>query len=251
MKSFLILVLFFGSALSIKAQDRHRYLMDIYEYNEEMQLLVNRVIDSLGGKYQNLNMGTYKVNGSISYTSTDTALFDFYYFKEQWLRLDQKLENKYSSFSRHGNKGWLLTKSSVNKEVKKLRRLSLDEEEQFSFYRNNLFNYDRNDLQLYYEGEVVAGDISVYVLRLAGFNFGEEMYYISKKTYRPIMKQVHILKGNYQSVIHFTLNDYQQVNGIWLPHKIGIKKGNTSKLVDIYGYTFPVKMAKSLFLKKN
>lgn len=251
MKKVVLLTLIFGYALSLYAQDKQRFLMDIYEYNEEMNSLVNRVIDSLGGKQPNLDIGAYKVNGSITYSSKDTALFDYYNFKEKWNRFDQKLENSFYTFSRHGNKGWRSIKSDNKAEQKKLKKLGLDEEEQFSFYRNNLFQHNRKDLELYYEGEVETGGISFFVLRLGGFSFGEEMYYISKKTYRPIMKQVHILKGKYQSVIHFTIGEYGKVNGIWLPHKIGVKRKDESKLITIYGYNFPVKMDKSLFLNRE
>lgn len=251
MKKFVLLIIVVGYTSSAYTQDRKRFLMDIYEYNEEMNALVNRVIDSLGGKYQNLNMGTYQVNGSIAYSTQDTALFDFYYYKENWSRLDQKIKDDYRFFVRHGSKGWQSIESADKISRNKLSRLSLEEEDHFSFYRNNLFLYDKHNLELYYEGEVEAGELSMYILRLAGFSYGEEMYYISKKTYRPVMKQVHILKRNYQAVIHYTLGDYLKIKGIWLPHEIGIKKEEESKLFKIYGYNFPVKMDESMFIVKD
>lgn len=141
-----------------------------------------------------------------------------------------KTEEEYILFGRHGRKGWI---KKIDKEegevVQSLKGRKLSEEEQFSLYENNLFDYEDKRLDIYYEGEIKVGEVEAYIIRLSGLRYGEEMYYISKDTYRPFMKQVYFLDGKYQSVINYTIDEYTEVDGVWLPKKIGMKKARKLK----------------------
>jgi len=246
---FFILLFVFVSIVS-EAQNRNSYVMDIYEYNEQLENLVDRVIDSLGGKEANLEIKSYKSNGEIAYQSGTKSVFDLFYLKENWVRIDQKSEEDYHFFSRHGRRGWEKKMSREGSQEKKFRGKELDEEEQFHFYKNNLFDFEKKRLEIYYEGEVKMGDMTVEVIRLSGFGFGEEMYFISKETYRPVMKQVYILDGNYQVVINYTIKDYMKIGKVWLPKKLGVKRGDDVKEIDFFGYDLTASFDRDFFVKK-
>ncbi|MEP1141058.1 MAG: hypothetical protein ABJH44_12640, partial [Balneola sp.] len=230
------------------AQERNRYLMDIYEYNKQLEELVVRVIDSLGGREKNLDVGSFQSNGEITFQTGEKALFDLFYMKNDWIRLEHKLDNKNVFFSRHGKRGW---KRSISKDINEEQELSgraLSEEEQFNIYENNLFDYEKKRLDIYYEGEIKIGDMDAHIIRLSGFSYGEEMYYISKENYRPFMKQVYILDGDYQSVINYTIDEYLNIDGVWLPKKIGLKKDGISKMMEFYSYDLSIKFDIDLFV---
>lgn len=233
---------------SVVAQERNRYLMDIYEYDKQLNELVDRVIDSLGGKKENLKFKSFQSNGEITFQTGDKALFDLFYLKDDWFRIDQKTDEEYTLFGRHGKRGWkhVLAKSGTKKET--LKGIKLSEEHQFSFYENNLFDYEKKRLDIYFEGEIIVGDTEAYIIRLSGFKYGEEMYYISKSTFRPFMKQVYFLDDNYQSVINYTIEEYLQVEGIWLPKRIGFKKDGEAKMIEYFSYDLAAKFEKEIFI---
>lgn len=228
-------------------QAQNRYLLDIYEYDKELNELVERVLDSLGGQKENLRLKSFQSNGEITFQTGEKALFDLFYMKEDWIRVDQKTDNEYVLFSRHGKQGWKHTLAKQGTKKETLKGIKLSEEQQFNFYENNLFDYEKKRLDIYYEGEISVGDIEAYLIRLSGFRYGEEMYYISKSTYRPFMKQVYFLDGDYQSVINYTIEEYLKIDGIWLPKKIGFKKDGSSKMMEFFRYNLAVKFDKELF----
>ena len=235
--------------VSVYAQDRNRYLLDIYEYNEQLDELVDRVRDSLGGRERNLELSSYQSNGEITFQTGEKALFDLFYMKNDWVRIDQKTENEYTLFGRHGKRGWQKIHSKMEESKEKaLKGRELSELEQFSFYENNLFDYEKKRLDIYFEGEVKVGELEAYIIRLSGFKYGEEMYYISKETFRPFMKQVYILDDNYQSVINYTIDDYIKIDGVLLPRKIGIKMNGNTKVMEFFKYSLAAKFDKKLFL---
>ncbi|MEP1150748.1 MAG: hypothetical protein ABJH08_03370 [Balneola sp.] len=246
-KIFILTSLFLFMCSSISAQDRNKYILDVIEYERELNDLVLRVIDSLGGKANNLQYKSYQSNGEITYPNGEKALFDLFYLEKDWARLEQKKEAEYVLFGSHGRRGWkrLLAKKGTTEET--LKGTELAEEYQFNIYENNLFDYDKQRLEIYYEGEVLFGDIEAYIIRLAGFSYGEEMYYISKKTYRPIMKQVYIFHRRSQSVINYTIKDYIKIQGVLLPKLVGIEKNGSTKMMEFYTYDFSTKFDKNFF----
>lgn len=230
------------------SQDRNRYLLDIIEYDKELNELVNRVVDSLGGRDKNLELRSFQSNGEITFQSGEKALFDLFYMKDDWVRMDQKKDNEYILFGRHGRKGWIKKLDQKGNTEKRLKGIRLTEEEQFNIYENNLFDYEDKRLEIYYEGELVVGDTEAYIIRLSGLKYGEEMYYISKENFRPFMKQVYFLDGNYQSVINYTITEYLEVDGIWLPKKLGLKKDGSTKMIEFFNYNLAAKFDKELFV---
>jgi hypothetical protein len=229
------------------AQRQNRYLLDIYEYDKQLNELVDRVQDSLGGQQANLKFKSFQSNGEITFQSGEKALFDLFYMKDDWVRIDQKKESEYILFGRHGKRGWKHTLAKEGTKKEALKGIKLSEEHQFNFYENNLFDYEKKRLEIYFEGEIIIGDKEAYIIRLSGFNYGEEMYYISKNTYRPFMKQVYFLDGDYQSVIHYAIEEYLKIDGVWLPKKIGLKKDGYAKIIEFFGYDLGVKFDKELF----
>ena len=246
-KIFLLISLFLFICSSISAQDRNKYILDVIEYERELNDLVLRVIDSLGGKANNLQFKSYQSNGEIVYQNGEKALFDLFYLEKDWARLEEKRETQRVLFGRHGRRGWKQTLSKSENKTSTLKGTALDEEFQFSLYENNLFDYDKQRLEIYYEGEVLFGDIEAYIIRLAGFSYGEEMYYISKKTYRPIMKQVYIFHRRSQSVINYTIKDYIKIQGVSLPKLVGIEKNGSTKMMEFYTYDFSTKFDRDFF----
>lgn len=234
---------------SLPAQNRNKYILDVIEYERELNDLLHRVIDSLGGKEKNLHYKSYQSNGEIVYQNGEKALFDLFYLDKGWARLDQKKETEYVLFGSHGRKGWKQTLGKTEGIDETLKGTALSEEYQFNIYENNLFDYDKQRLEIYYEGEIVFGDMEAHIIRLAGFNYGEEMYYISKETYRPIMKQTYVFHRKSQSVINYTIKEYVELNGIWLPKIIGFEKDGTTKLMEYFAYDFNTKFDKAFFKK--
>jgi len=90
-------------------QAQNRYLLDIYEYDKWLNELVERVLDSLGGQKENLRLKSFQTNGEIKFQTGEKALFDLFYMREGWVRIDEKTDNEYVLFSRHGKRGWKLT----------------------------------------------------------------------------------------------------------------------------------------------
>lgn len=217
------------------------------EYERELNTLVERVIDSLGGKEKNLEYQTYQSTGEIIHQNGEKASFDLYYLEKDWARLEEKREEERVLFGRHGRRGWKQTLNKSESKTETLKGTTLDEEFQFNFYENNLFDYNEKRLEIYYEGEIVFGDVEAYVIRLSGFSYGEEMYYISKKTYRPVMKQVYIFHRRSQSVINYTIKDYIKIQGVSLPKLIGIEKNGSTKMMEFYSYDFSTKFDKNFF----
>ncbi len=244
------IVLLILISVPVDAQNRNRYIMDIYEYNEQLEGLVEQVIDSLGGREANLDLKSFQSSGEISYQNGEKSVFDLFYLKKDWVRVDQKFDEDYHFFSRHGRRGWkkVLAKEGVKEQ--NLRGLSLAEEEQYHFYSNNLFDYEKERLEIYYEGEVVMGDLRVEVIRLSGFSYGEEMYFVSTETYRPVMKQVYILDGKYQAVINYTIHEYTKVGDVWLPKKVGVKMGDNVKEIEFFSYNLSPSLDKDFFVKR-
>tara|TARA_R110002124_G_scaffold47149_1_gene140659 strand:+ start:9530 stop:10243 length:714 start_codon:yes stop_codon:yes gene_type:complete len=230
------------------AQERNRYLLDIYEYDKQLNELMDRVIDSLGGQKENLKFRSFQSTGEITFQTGDKALFDLFYLKDDWVRVDQKTDNEYILFGRHGKRGWKHTLAKNGTKKEELKGIKLSEEHQFNFYENNLFDYKKKRLDIYFEGEMIVGEMEAYIIRLSGFKYGEEMYYISKKTYRPFMKQVYFLDKDYQSVINYTIEEYLEIDGIWLPKKIGFKKDGTSKMMEFFNYDLAAKFEKKFFV---
>ena len=76
--------------------------------------------------------------------------------REGWVRIDEKTDNEYVLFSRHGKRGWKLTLAKQGTKKETLKGIKLSEEHQFSFYENNLFDYEKKRLDIYYEGEIKA-----------------------------------------------------------------------------------------------
>ncbi|MBR9918779.1 hypothetical protein GYB29_14145 [bacterium] len=247
-KIFIFTLLLFFISSSASAQDRNRYLLDIYEYDKELNELVERVVAALGGRENNLRVESFQTTGEITYQTGEKADFDLFYMKNDWFRIDQKTEEEYILFGRHGRKGWV---KKIDKEegevVQSLKGRKLSEEEQFSLYENNLFDYEDKRLDIYYEGEIKVGEVEAYIIRLSGLRYGEEMYYISKETYRPFMKQVYFLDGKYQSVINYTIDEYTEVDGVWLPKKIGMKKGTQTKMIEFFNYDLAATFEKDFF----
>jgi hypothetical protein len=233
----------------VYTQDRNRYLLDIYEYDKELNELVVRVIEALGGRENNLRVESFQTTGEITYQTGEKATFDLFYMKNDWFRIDQKTEDEYILFGRHGRKGWIKRISKKDGgEVQNLKGRKLNEEEQFNLYENNLFDYEDKRLDIYYEGEIKIGETEAYIIRLSGLRYGEEMYYISKETYRPFMKQVYFLDGKYQSVINYTIDEYTEVDGVWLPKKIGMKKGTQTKMIEFFNYDLAATFEKDFFI---
>ncbi|XWN37995.1 MAG: hypothetical protein ROO71_03490 [Balneola sp.] len=249
MKKIFIFILFlFFICPSVSAQDRNRYLMDIYEYDKELNELVERVVEALGGREKNLEVESFQTNGEITYQTGEKATFDLFYMKNDWFRLDQKTDQEYILFGRHGRKGWIKKiGKEQEEEIQNLKGRNLNEEEQFNLYENNLFDYEDRRLDIYYEGEIKVGEVEAYIIRISGLRYGEEMYYISKETYRPFMKQVYFLDGKYQSVINYTIDEYIEVNGVWLPRKIGMKKGTQTKMIEFFNYDLAVTFDRDFF----
>jgi hypothetical protein len=193
-------------------------------------------------------MKSFQSNGEITFQTGGKALFDLFYMKDDWIRVEQKTDSEYILFGRHGKKGWkhVLAKDGAKKES--LKGIKLSEEHQFNYYENNLFDYKKQRLEIYYEGEIIVGDLEAYIIRLSGFKYGEEMYYISKETYRPFMKQVYFLDGDYQSVINYSIQDYLKVNGIWLPKKISMEKDGITKMMEFFRYDLDAKFDKEIFI---
>jgi len=205
-------------------------------------------VDSLGGREKNLALRSFQSNGEITFQTGEKALFDLFYMKDDWVRIDQKMDNEYILFGRHGKRGWVKRLDKEGNSQKILKGIKLTEEEQFNIYENNLFDYEDKRLEIYFEGELVVGDIEAYIIRLSGLRYGEEMYYISKKTFRPFMKQVYFLDGKYQSVINYSIHEYVNVEGIWLPKKIGLKKDGSTKMMEFHKYDLAAKFDKELFV---
>ncbi|MEQ9279970.1 MAG: hypothetical protein RLN83_10745 [Balneola sp.] len=248
-KIFIFILLLFFISPSVYTQDRNRYLLDIYEYDKELNELVVRVIEALGGRENNLRVESFQTTGEITYQTGEKATFDLFYMKNDWFRIDQKTEDEYILFGRHGRKGWIkrISKKDGGK-VQNLKGRKLNEEEQFNLYENNLFDYEDKRLDIYYEGEIKIGETEAYIIRLSGLRYGEEMYYISKDTYRPFMKQVYFLDGKYQSVINYTIDEYTEVDGVWLPRKIGMKKGTQTKMIEFFNYDLAATFEKDFFI---
>lgn len=248
-KIYVLISLFSFLCFGVLAQERNSYLLDIYEYDKELDELVHRVLDSLGGQKKNLEFKSFQSKGEITNQTGEKALFDLFYMKKDWVRIDQKSEHEYILFGRHGKRGWkrTLTKDGSKEEI--LKGMSLSEEHQFHIYENNLFDYEKQRLEIYFEGEIIVGDTEAYIIRLAGFSYGEEMYYISKETFRPFMKQVYFLDDDYQSVINYTIEEYLEINGIWLPKKIGFKKDSITKMIEFFDYDLATKFDKDIFIK--
>ena len=55
-KIFIFILLLFFISPTVFAQDRNRYLLDIYEYDKELNELVERVVAALGGREKNLEV---------------------------------------------------------------------------------------------------------------------------------------------------------------------------------------------------
>jgi len=248
-KIFIFILLLFFISPSVYTQDRNRYLLDIYEYDKELNELVVRVIEALGGRENNLRVESFQTTGEITYQTGEKATFDLFYMKNDWFRIDQKTKEEYILFGRHGRKGWIKRISKKDGgEVQNLKGRKLNEEEQFNLYENNLFDYEDKRLDIYYEGEIKIGETEAYIIRLSGLRYGEEMYYISKDTYRPFMKQVYFLDGKYQSVINYTIDEYTEVDGVWLPRKIGMKKGTQTKMIEFFNYDLAATFEKDFFI---
>ena len=119
MKKILLLILFFYlTSTSAFSQDRNRYLLDIYEYDKELQELVERVVDSLGGKERNLNAQSFRASGEMTFQTGEKVGFDLYYLKKEWFRLDHKTENKSELFVRHGREGQIKKRDTQSKGIK-------------------------------------------------------------------------------------------------------------------------------------
>ena len=250
MKKILLLILFFYlTSTSAFSQDRNRYLLDIYEYDKELQELVERVVDSLGGKERNLNAQSFRASGEMTFQTGEKVGFDLYYLKKEWFRLDHKTENKSELFVRHGREGQIKKRDTQGVEsIQNLKGLKLNEEEQFNIYENNLFDYENKKLDIYHEGEIKVGELEAYIIRLSRFNYGEEMYYISKENYRPFMKQVYFLDGKYQSVINYTIDEYVKMNGVFLPKIIRLKKDGQTKMIEFLSYDLSADFDEEFFL---
>ena len=249
MKILLLISFFYFTSTSAFAQDRNRYLLDIYEYDKELNELVERVVDSLGGKERNLNAQSFRSSGEITFQTGEKVAFDLHYMKKEWFRIEHKSDDQNVVFIRHGKKG-LIKKWNKLEEVsiQNLKGLKLNEEEQFNIYENNLFDYEGKKLEIYYEGEIKVGEVEAYIIRLSGFTYGEEMYYISKENFRPFMKQVYFLDGKYQSVINYTIDEYIKLNGVFLPKTIRLKRDGVTKMIKFFSYDHSVKFDKEFFL---
>ncbi len=249
MKATLTSILFLLlCSLAINAQTRNRGIMDIVEYHEEMNTLVQKVIDVLGGKEANLKVRSFRSNGEIFYRNGEHGPFDFYLLGDNWARVDYNKDSTRYTFAIHGRRGWTSKRTGSGKEENRLKGVALAEAEQFHIYENNLFDYKEKGLDIYYEGEAITEYVEAYIIRLDGLSFGEEMYYISKKDYRPFMKQVHILRGRNKKVIHYNISEYMQVGEVMLPRTIAIKKDDVTRVMLFSAYDLTAELDKDFFV---
>ncbi len=224
------------------AQDRLKYIRDIIEYEQELKTLVSTVIDSLGGKQPNIKSTYFLATGVMLQEGSTQQPFEMYTLKRRWARIDVKGDSLNYSISRYGRRGWIHDNDSHTS----LRRRTLDEHHYSHFYTNNLFTFEDQGLEVYYEGEVKTDFVEAYIIRLTGLSYGEEMYFISKESYLPIMKQVYLLNGE-QEVIHYELSDYRRVNEVLMPFSISIKHGDDMRLFLINEVNTEFQPTESLF----
>ncbi len=229
------------------AQDRNRYLLDLYDYEQELKGVVNKTTQALGGLAANRKVRSYKSEGYIVYRNGDVGKFDLYFLKENWARIDYNRDQEQHTFAIHGKKGWLKVSSDSGSTIKKLKRKPLNEAEYLHLYENNLFDYKWRGLDIYFEGEITSGATDAYVIRLTGFDYGEEVYYISKADHRPFMKQVYLLKGKNDTVINYVIEDYIKVDNVWLPKTVTIEGDTTFFVLNFVDYRLGTPLEKSIF----
>ncbi len=232
-------------------QEQDEYMMDLYSYNEEMRTIVETTINALGGNKNVRKLGAYSSTGVITFEEGQQTEFDYYFLKEAWAKLDFRRERIEVSISVFGNNGWLREKE-LDDEVPNIREMKGTEllDMRFSFtYENNLFDYSWKGLELFYEGEIQIGNKKAWVLRLSGFDFGEELYYISKEDYRPIMKQVYLFHKDGQKVVDYIIEEYLEHGDVWLPKKVTISSPHQNISLDFLSYTTNEKLSKDFFKK--
>lgn len=233
--------------VSAEAQDRNRYLLDLYDYEQELKEVVSKTTEALGGLKANRKVKSYLSEGYVVYRNGDVGKFNLYFLKENWARIDYNRDHEQYTFAIHGRKGWLKASSDSSSAIKRLKRKSLNEVEYGHLYENNLLDYKWRGLDIYFEGEIATGITDAYVLRLTGFDYGEEVYYISKKDHRPFMKQVYLLKGKKDIVINYVIEDYIKIEDVWLPKTVSIESDTTFFVLNFTDYNLDAKLEKSLF----
>ncbi len=233
-----------------EAQEQNEYMMDLYSYNEEKRAIIENTITALGGNKNIRELGAYSSKGLITFDEGEQTEFDYYFLKEAWVKLDFTEEGKQVSVSVYGNNGWFReVKGQINSEVQEVKGEDLLDMRFAYTYENNLFDYEWKGLEIFYEGEIQIGNKEAWVLRLSGFDFGEEVYYISKKDNRPFMKQVYLFHKNGQKVVNYSIDEYLKIGEVWMPKKVTISSPNKNITLEFLNYSTNQDLSKDFFKK--
>ena len=87
--------------VSAEAQDRNRYLLDLYDYEQELKEVVSKTTEALGGLKANRKVKSYLSEGYVVYRNGDVGKFNLYFLKENWARIDYNRDHEQYTFAIH------------------------------------------------------------------------------------------------------------------------------------------------------
>lgn len=211
-------------------------------------MIIDSTRNALGGKDAYRRIGAFHTSGDIFKRDGTRGRFEVSILKENWARVDYLFEDEQITFSRHGRRGWKMHRADSLEEMVRLKRKDLAIESYLHLYENNLFDYDLRGLDVYYEGELTSVMSSAYIIRLAGFSYGEEVYYIDQTTFRPFIKQVYLTKGRGDTVITYNIDEYMQVGKVWLPKRVSIEGEGNLFVLDFKSYNLQATPDEGIFI---